>query len=478
MAKVLKYRNASARGIDLPVITLICILLCSSVFSSYAIQGNVVINPAPAGAELSTDFKVFAGNKSVDVYRIQAASMDDTWRSHNYSMAAFDFSGDVTIKIYPSRFSKILPESSGVRCEYHNDTLILKLYKPCQLSIEPPAASSIGPLVLFANPLEVNPPDRSEKNVLFFGPGIYRKDIKVKSNQTLYIAGGAIIQGTIEASGENIVIMGRGIVDGIPFGGGGINISGKNIKVEGIIFKSPSGWSVVAHQTDSLSILNVKVCGNRGIRSDDAIDLVNCRKVLIRDCFLRAWDDPIAIKGMDAPLIPDSAIVIEKCVLWSDGANVFRIGCECTAKAMEDIIIRDIDVIHAHSRRSQEYPLWFITLQPAENMQIRNILFENIRVNWEGQKYLIEIVPQVTKWSKPPEGSIQNVILRDITVSGTFDVNGGLISIAGAGNDHPVKNIVFENVSVNGHCITKVSRQLTIGNNVTDLQFKSGTTQP
>jgi hypothetical protein len=440
------------------------------IFLTLSVQGKIVVYPAPQGCQLSSDFKVFADNQQVDVYRIPSASMDGTWRCANYSMAAFDFSGEVTVKVFPARMALILPVYSGISSRIVNDTLIFMLNSPRNISIEPAVQTDTGPLLLFANPTETDTPHRGDPCVLYYGPGLYKETVRVSDNQTLYIAGGAVIQGRIEAAGKNITIRGRGIVDGIP-DGGGISIRGSFIRIEGITFKSPDGWAIVPEATDSLSIINVKVCGNRGIRNDDAIDLVNCIRVLIINCFLRVWDDPIAIKGMNHPNLPDSAILIEKCVLWTDGANVFRLGCECSAKAMEDIIIRDIDVIHAHSRTSQEYPLWFISLQPAENMPMRNILFENIRVNWEGQKYLIEVRPQVTVWSKPPEGTIDNVVFRNIGITGTFGNGYGDIKVEGASPEHFVNNVKFENVSRNGACVNANSSSVTVLENTSDIRF-------
>jgi hypothetical protein len=462
-------RKSGALFHRLPSFSFIVSLLL--LFAVSSLHAKVVRYAAPAGVELSTDFRVFADNQPIDVYRIPAASMDGTWRSANYSMAAFDFSGEVTIKIFPARSATILPVSFGISSRIVNDTLIFKLNVPRNISIEPPRETGIGPLLLFANPPEIKPPLPGDPNVLFYGPGVHKGTVTVGSNQTLYIAGGAVIQGRIDANGNNITVRGRGIVDGLPYGGGGIRMRGSFIRLEGIIFKSPGGWTIVPRATDSLSIINVKVCGNRGIRSDDAIDLVNCKRVLVRDCFLRVWDDPIAIKGMKEPEIPDSAILIEKCVLWSDGANIFRIGCECTAKAMEDIIVRDIDVIHAHSRNSQEYPLWLISLQPAENMPMRNLLFENIRVNWEGQKYCIEVKPQVTVWSKPPEGRIENIVFRNIEITGTFSNGSGDIIVEGAGKDHNVDKVRFENVYRNGECIKLKSSVVSVGDYATGISF-------
>ena len=75
-------------------------------------------------------------------------------------------------------------------------------------------------LMLFANEIEKNKPNPSDRNTLYFGPGIHEIDdeygfLRLKSNQTLYIAGGAVLRARIIVEDEkNVTIAGRGILDG------------------------------------------------------------------------------------------------------------------------------------------------------------------------------------------------------------------------------------------------------------------------
>jgi hypothetical protein len=51
------------------------------------------------------------------------------------------------------------------------------------------------PLHLFANPLEKDAPKQDDPNVVYFGPGVHDPGpIQIKNNQTLYLAGGAIVR--------------------------------------------------------------------------------------------------------------------------------------------------------------------------------------------------------------------------------------------------------------------------------------------
>ena len=57
---------------------------------------------------------------------------------------------------------------------------------------------------------------KNDPNIIYFGPGVYKPDgIPVKSGQTVYIAGGAVIYGQmIPTELKNITIRGRGIISG------------------------------------------------------------------------------------------------------------------------------------------------------------------------------------------------------------------------------------------------------------------------
>ena len=57
-----------------------------------------------------------------------------------------------------------------------------------------------------------------DPNVVYFGPGIHRRDItELKAGETLYLDGGAILEGALRAKGDGITIKGRGILSGAPW---------------------------------------------------------------------------------------------------------------------------------------------------------------------------------------------------------------------------------------------------------------------
>jgi hypothetical protein len=148
----------------------------------------VVRYPAPAGATISADYRVFVDDGRIDVYQASADS-----RKGDYSFAYFDFSGLVTVKVTPVRTARILPESYGITYRLVKDTAVFRLDRPCNISVEPDGKSE---LLLFAGAPEQNPPHQGDSGVIYYGPGLHNAGtINVGSNQTLYLAGGAVVKG-------------------------------------------------------------------------------------------------------------------------------------------------------------------------------------------------------------------------------------------------------------------------------------------
>ena len=81
-----------------------------------------------------------------------------------YSFANFDVSGGVTLRITSPRSLRntvVRPQSPAVKIKVADEhTLLLTLDGPRKLSIEPDGKK--GPLLLFANPLEKDPPQAKD----------------------------------------------------------------------------------------------------------------------------------------------------------------------------------------------------------------------------------------------------------------------------------------------------------------------------
>ena len=474
-------------GRFLPILAIVLL----SFIAAPGAQAAVKLYPAPAGADLSAQFSVKVNGMPVSVYK--------GLRSNpilNYSFAYFDFSGPVTVEVtMTSKFTTtpiIRPTSKGINYIRNGNVISFTLSNPVNLSIEPSNGNIVDapPLLLFANPMEIAPPTGSSSTVKYYGPGIHNTgQINLTSNQTLYIAGGAVVNGQVYASGNNIKIRGRGILDSKnwAFAAAGMLLRFDNVtnsSVEGIIAKDSATWTFRLLQSSNITVDNLKIISTKHDRETDGIDIVNSSFVNIKNSFIRSHDDAIAIKGFDTfPITtaPHTSLTdgrgldtvnVSNTVLWTDGANLFRIGCESHAAYMRNLTFTNIDTLHYAGYG------WIFTLQPAENMPIQNTRFENIRVETDyGFKgNFIELRPQVTMWSNPPEGNIDGVYFKNITLSGYKPATTmGNMLIQGSSSIHDVKNVTFENVTrYDGKAVTATSANVSISGSVSNIKFGAG----
>ncbi len=451
-------------------------------------SGKIKTYPAPEGAKLSDDYKVKVNGILVDVYRgeIYYQTMSPPFGGP-YSFAYFDFSGQVEIEIDSTkqwlRDVAIRPESKGVRPSHvYRGTMKFNLSAaPSYLSIEPDGKH--GPLLLFANHIEENLPNPTDAGVKYFGPGVHQAGkIELSDNETLYIAGGAIVKGGIHAKGKNIRITGRGILDGLDyprFKGPTYTIIDldhcSNALIDGIIIKDGWGWNLNMRGCCGVTVRDIKLVAVRCM-NNDGIDICNSRDVLIEDSFIRSEDDCIAIKGFGfAGRQAVDNVIVRRTSLWNDRAHVWRIGCECRAEAMRNISFKDIDVLHYVTNywNGDDLPTC-ISLQPAEEMTLENVLFEDIRINHEGQEWVFEIMPKVTQWAeKKTPGRIRNCTFRNVSLNGELHAgNYGRIKIHGPDAEHSVENVVFENVVRHGVITKNDSPAVEISGYTKDIFFR------
>jgi hypothetical protein len=438
------------------------------------LRAETVIYPAPPGELLSTDYQVQVSGRTVDVYTARVLDPPFAGKQWDYggpySFANFDLTGPVEVWIRskkPLQNTIVRPASAHVTTRYddNQNALILSLPAPCKISVEPEGKK--GPLLLFANPREesVPQPGLARAKPIYFGPGIHQAGkITVTNNQTLYLAGGAVVKGGVIAQGENIRIAGRGILDGSDWEWRNgptpvvLSIRGTNVEVSGITIRGASHWTIVPRDSRHITVRDVKICGGR-VQNDDGINPCNSQDVLISNCFIRTDDDCVALKGLEliGPNSNVERITVERCTLWCDRARIFLLGHESRAPFMRDIRLRDLDIIH--------FTMTPFLFEPGEEMRLENVLVENVRIHGEGQKELLRLKPVVNQYmqNKVP-GHIRNVCFRDLEVSG--DPGDYRVQVSGADGDHQVRGVTLEKISILGTALDANSARLEVGSNV------------
>lgn len=383
--------------------------------------------PVPTGEMACDAYTVTVEGTPVFVHgaRVSAQPFNRRWPGHQRPLdqteiagfVSFEATGAVTVRVRPPRpvtEAVVRPLARGVTPQADSDgTLCFTLPGPGAYTLEPYGRHEA--LHLFVDPPAAEMPDPADPNVLYYGPGLHEAGvITLKSGQTLFLDEGAVVFGRIEATdADHIRILGRGILDNSHNEGVFHEIDEavrqealKNwfavpnvtridtvklnfcddVTIDGITIRDSLVYNIRPIGCRDLTISHVKLIGNWRYNSD-GIDMHNCRRVHIADCFIRTFDDSLCLKGFDAwqneadmdhdgerhDVFDD--VLVERCVVWCDWGNALEFGAETRAREIAHVTFRDCDVIHACGAA--------LDVQNVDYAEIHDVLFEDIRVEYE-----------------------------------------------------------------------------------------------
>lgn len=367
----------------------------------------------------------------------------------NASMAAFDFSGEVEVAVTSNREkvtqAVIRPLSYGIHHKLVNNTVYFHLLQPKNLSIEI-NGDKFHNLHLFANPIQTIIPDPKDEHVIYFGPGFHvlKGDaLHIASGKKVYLAGGAVVKGHfIVDSVRDVKITGRGIIESP--GREGISIShAKNILLEGIVLtQCPIGGS------DSVTVRNVKSIS--AYKWGDGMNVFASNNVLYDGVFCRNSDDCTTVyatrKGFTGGC---RNIIMQHSTLWADVAHPIHIGIHGNTlrpDTIENVHYVDIDILE-HQERQVDYQ-GCMAINAGDNNLVRDISFENIRVENIRCGQLVHLqIPFNKKYCTAPGKGIENILFKNVTYHGNTPE---LSVITGYSEDRRIRNVVFENLKING----------------------------
>lgn len=471
-------------GMAWSIFGLALIGICIGLAAPSDAAGSVIVWPAPKGEALYPDYTLRVGGQSVPVYacRVSAVPLNQVWPGYQRPLdqtepagfAHWGQSGPVTVEVTsqrPFREVVIRPLSKGIRPKVQGRRIVFTMPGPGQVTVELDGRHHA--LHLFADPPEKDVPKPGAPGVRYFGPGVHRPGkIALKSGETLYIAGGAVVYTAVSAANATGVrILGRGIIDTSEYerdrGGGCIRLTDcSDVRVEGVILRDPDVWCLSAFGCRDIDIANVKLIGLWRYNAD-GIDLCNTQNAVVRDCFVRAFDDAIVLKGLrweggfhDRPV---RNIRVHGNVIWCDWGRALEIGAETSAPEFADIVFRDCDVI-----RTTHIAM---DIQCGDRAVVHSVLYEDIRVEIDDvcptpriqqtsdEKYvedpndsyvpnLIVIVIAPNPYSRDAErGRVRNVTFRNIRVTGKRTPASWF---RGFDDEHDVRDVLLEGLRFNG----------------------------
>ena len=146
-------------------------------------------------------------------------------------------------------------------------------------------------------------------------------------------------------------------------------------------------------------------------------------------------------------------ITMQNSTLWADVAHPIFIGIHGNSKEqeiLEDLNYVNIDILD-HKEKQLNYQ-GCMAINAGDNNLIRNVRFENIRVEDFRQGQLVNLrIFYNKKYCTAPGRGIENVLFKDISYTGD---RAEVSVIEGYNEERKIKDIRFENLRVNGRLIT------------------------
>jgi len=333
------------------------------------------------------------------------------------------------------------------------------------------------PLHLFASAPQRDAPREGSPDVIYFGPGVHEiEEVVLKSGQTLYLAGGALVRAKMPdgvrwtrsarsglmhsdagpiisiQDAQNVRICGRGILDGelVPHAARSmIHVgSSKNVVIEGIVVRNSPSWHVNLTSSQKVRVEGISLISGR--LNSDGINSVNSRDITIRNCFVRSHDDSIAVKT-SSPQGEAARITAEGCTIWNDWGYALGVTYE-TRAPIHDLAFRDCDILFVRHQA--------LGVHVVDSGTIEKVLFEDIRVEdmalparrFGKAPEFVKIDVSSDMWGTDKErGHIRDIVLRDIQVGGTTKTSS---CILGVDAEHGVDRVTLERIRYLGRMAT------------------------
>jgi polygalacturonase len=426
-------------------------------------QGVEPRNAQKEGLALSSEWKTFVNGEEISTFCAPVT------HAGPQSFAFIEFEGEpLHIEVEyagPLRGSEVLPRELGIAWKQKDNRIEFTVEKECNIVIEA-NQSFREPLALFVSHKEENIPDPKDDKVLWFTPGIHYVDsIELKDNQTLYLSQGAILKAVQPTEGDqfiiekdwaekknyldfifakdkkNIRICGRGMIDtsGLDWHARRTIVFSdcNNITVTGVLLNGAAHWTMPFFGCTEVCVTNVKLIGYR--ENSDGINLVDCKNVLVKDCYIRTGDDAVCVKSMGLnKRFGCSDIHVKNCVVWNDKVRAFGIAGE-TRYEIKDIIFENCQVLNSSADWTREVGALCIVISDSATMH--NIAFRKISIRHENN-YVISCMIMKDMWSTDEAaGNIEDIIYEDIQIP-----ENAMMHFEGYDKEHRIKGLHFSKI--------------------------------
>lgn len=427
------------------------------------------------------DFTVQAripGGEWKDLYEWNARVDHD--RPQDASMVYFDFTGTVELRIQKNNgsFSKVAigPRTDAPKPVVRDGRVYITLDKPKNFAVFFDD-DRLHNLHVFAG-APIAAPEGA--NIRRFGPGLHVPEggggtFDIKSGETVYMDGGAVLKGTFNVvDAKNVRILGRGLI--LPSAAGkGAQFKiekSQDVTVEGLIVNQVDAGTGHAVMSKDVRIVDVK--GISGGQWTDGFNIYSSERVSLDRMFLRTSDDCVTVYAHRGEIYGDSRDVkVTNSTLWADVAHTMFVGLHGNSvnpETIERITFDNIDVIDM----DEDDPDFegVMSIVAGDSNLVRDVTFSNIRVDRieEGKLFQFRVAFD-KKYNTSPGRGIQNVLLRNVSYSGEGMPSASLI--AGYDGQRGIDGLLLDNVTIGGRKIDlRDPGVVQVGPFVTNLRAK------
>jgi hypothetical protein len=314
--------------------------------------------------------------------------------------------------------------------------------------------------------------------------GIYLTGtIALKSDMTLYLAAGAVLQGSPDRKdypvdegrteadhvndpkhftnhgermtysrlllvdgAQNVRIAGHGVIDGngarVRGQGKPANLiclrNSKDLVIKDVLLRDAAAWTVHILGCDNVLVQNVKILNDLEVGNTDGFDPDSSRHVTIENCFAYCGDDTVAIKASNNSGILRNVedINVRSNVFWTL-KSALKVGTETKATQLENIAFEYNEVLSADRGMSLYCP------DGALFRDVRFIGNSFEACSMDNRRRLIDFT--VTK--RDGLGAIRNVLIKDCVLHKPWPNKG---TIRGLSPTNQVSHVRFVNFRIAG----------------------------
>ena len=440
----------------------------------------------------------------VDTYVVQVMSSN----TRDASVAFFDCTGETEVQVMCTgkgagfddmenglnSSTSIYPASYGIDLDYEEGgEIITFVMKPGQRIVLDPNDDSRRNLHIWADePIELptveeleaegktvtvvdaskgeNLAESYDSDVVYVKKGWYSEGWQetphyVKSDQTWYFEGGAVVNGMMNMDyTSNAKLIGRGLIYRPLFASITVN-DATDAHIEGMMglnhgFYDNGGYFINIANSKNIYVKNLKSIGRH--KWGDTMDIFCSEDVTVEGCFFRGNDDCIAIYGPrwtgnywgETGNVRN--IKVRDCVLMPDVARPIHLGVHGDStspnggRVIDNCSFENIDIL-TYSKYAPGPQ--GILMNPADGNMISNIYFDDIRIQDGRANKLVDF--QVTVQGRYGTNTvngkgINNVYFKDVQYMNENDFNGQIDGAVNHYNGALSQNITFENLTING----------------------------